>query len=160
MSDTIKSRGRTIHKSSIEQLALKELVAMYNDAAEDLDMKPVKKFSDRKSAVRRTWEIMEKWAAQDETTGRKPRGMRFVFPVTDDVKPVRAGTSRAKLVELLSREGGASFDECMNTVWGDRRDLSPEKKIKATYEGIRLLHYFSGYGLKQDENGNIHLVTA
>lgn len=92
---------------------------------------------------------------QVEKKARKPRGMRFVFPVGDEIKPVRAGTFRAKLVELFSTGKGATFDEAMAATWGSKEGMDEETAKKTTYEGIRLLHYYVGYGMKQDADGRI-----
>lgn len=86
---------------------------------------------------------------------RKPRGMRFVFPADKEIKPVREGTFRAKLVELFSTGKGATFDEAMAATWGSKKDMDVETAKKTTYEGIRLLHYYVGYGMKQDADGRI-----
>lgn len=90
-----------------------------------------------------------------EPKARKPRGMRFVFPVGDEIKPVRAGTFRAKLVELFSTKPGATFDEALAATWGSKEGMDPEVAKKTCYEGIRLLHYYVGYGMKQDADGRI-----
>jgi hypothetical protein len=81
---------------------------------------------------------------------RKPRGMRFFFPVADEIKNVRPGTHRATLVELLSTKEGASFEECQAATGWDK---------KTCYEGIRLLHSYVGYGMTQDAEGRIKLKT-
>ncbi len=82
---------------------------------------------------------------------RKVREMRFVFPAKDEIKGHRPGTHRSTLVELLSREEGATFEECQKATGWDK---------KTTYEGIRLLHYYVGYGMKQDDDGRIHLKSS
>lgn len=94
-------------------------------------------------------------APAPEKKARKPRGMRFVFPVGDEIKPVRAGTFRAKLVELFSTKPGATFDEALAATWGSKEGMDPEVAKKTCYEGIRLLHYYVGYGMKQDADGRI-----
>jgi len=86
---------------------------------------------------------------------RKPRGMRFVFPAGDEIKSVRPGTFRAKLVELFSTGKGATFDEAMAATWGSKKGMDEETAKKTTYEGIRLVHYYVGYGMKQDADGRI-----
>lgn len=88
---------------------------------------------------------------------RKVRGMRFVFPVGDEIKEARKGTNRALLIELMSRPEGATFDECMAETWGKSTVMDDETKRKTTYEGIRLVHYYCGYGMSQDAEGRIRL---
>lgn len=81
---------------------------------------------------------------------RKRRGFRFVFPKKDEIKTARAGSKRAQVVELLSRPEGATLAEIMEaTGWSE----------KDAYEGTRLVHFYLGYGMKQDENGRVRLVS-
>lgn len=96
-----------------------------------------------------------KAAAPKEPKARKPRGMRFVFPVGDEIKEVRPGTYRAKLVELFSAKSGATFDEALAATWGSKEGMDEEVAKKTCYEAIRLLHYYVGYGMKQDADGRI-----
>lgn len=160
---------------NIEELTTSELVSIHNLASQNMGGGRVNRFSDKATALKRTraklLEFIEFLENGDEAEpekakktpspkkgGRKKRGMRFVFPKTDEVKKTREGTNRAKLIELLSREKGASFEECMAATWGPRKDMSEEQKVTTTYEGIRLLHYYVGYGMRQDEAGRIYLV--
>lgn len=80
---------------------------------------------------------------------RKRRGFRFVFPKKDEIKSCREGTKRAQVVELLSREEGATLEEIMAATGWSQKDA---------YEGTRLIHFYLGYGMKQDENGRVRLV--
>lgn len=96
-----------------------------------------------------------KAAEPKEPKARKPRGMRFVFPVGDEIKEVRPGTNRAKLVELFTTGKGVTFDEALAATWGAKGDMDAEVAKKTCYEAIRLLHYYVGYGMKQDADGRI-----
>lgn len=161
------ANGDRVSKTSLESKTNAELVEIYNEHAELIGGTTVKKFADSKTALRRTWNCLVAWVeagaptkSKETKKKRKPRGMRFVFPVGDEIKPVRENTNRHKLLKLLQRKNGATFEECLKATWGDRTDMTDEIKVKATYEGIRLLHYYSGYGLRQDEKGRIHAVTA
>jgi hypothetical protein len=183
---------------NLETLAGPQLVALYNEKAPLVGDKPVSKFSDRSTAIKRVRALLTKIGETktvtdetDEDTGipdflkkdavsnpinppapkakaepkakaapkpkaekkvieRKPRGMRFFFPVADEIKNVRPGTHRATLVELLSTKEGASFEECQAATGWDK---------KTCYEGIRLLHSYVGYGMTQDAEGRIKLKT-
>lgn len=89
-------------------------------------------------------------AAEKAPKERKVRGFRFKFMKRDEIKGVKEGSKRAKLLALLKQEGGATFEECMAETGWNRKDC---------YEGIRLLHYYVGYGLNQDEStGKIWVV--
>lgn len=79
---------------------------------------------------------------------RKRRGFRFVFPKKDEIKTARPGSKRAKVVELLSRPEGATLAEIMaETGWSE----------KDAYEGTRLVHFYLGHGMTQDEQGRVRL---
>lgn len=83
-------------------------------------------------------------------TERKTRGFRFKFCKRDTIKEVKEGSKRFALLQLLKQEGGATFEECMAETGWNRKDC---------YEGIRLLHYYVGYGLNMDETtGKIWIV--
>ena len=76
---------------------------------------------------------------------RKP----FEYPKKDEIKSHRPGTKRAKTIELLSREEGAKMEEIKETNgWND---------VQA-FQGVTLLHTYLGYGLNEDEDGNIFLI--
>lgn len=81
-----------------------------------------------------------------EKKARKPRGISFNFLAKAgedgkaDIKKIRPGTKRALIIDLLSRPNGATFDECRKETDWD---------VKTCYEGIRLLHFYVGYGIEQ-----------
>lgn len=80
----------------------------------------------------------------------KTRGFRFKFQKRDEIKSVKAGSKRAALLAALQAPGGATFEECMAVTGWNRKDC---------YEAIRLLHYYVGYGLNQDDQtGKIWVV--
>jgi hypothetical protein len=88
--------------------------------------------------------------APKEAKPRKLRGFRFVWkPKAKDEQTVpREGTFRSTLIKLLSRENGATFAECMAATWGTKKDMEPEIQVKTTYEAMRLLHTYCGYGMR------------
>lgn len=181
----------------LDEQSAPELASLYRLVASNLGEPEVRRFSDKPTAVKRTWAILERYAASDAAsepvqgpgeilvneTGtkltpgdepnsfklelspedkakveapvadapkakveRKKRGMRFVFPAESEVKEAREGTARAAALALLKREGGASFAEVMEaTGWNE----------KQAYEGIRIIHYYLGWGMKQDAEGRI-----
>jgi hypothetical protein len=60
-------------------------------------------------------------------------------------------TKRSKVVAMLTAKGGASFEEIQAaTDWNDRD----------AYEGIRLIHSYLGYGLKETGEGKIIAFRA
>lgn len=169
--------GQSFSYEGLFSLPLSELCKVYNAAAPKVGGTPTKKFSDKVSGVKRTWAVLTKIEPEDVTpapqpkaapqpqpkvkAAGKPRGKRFVFPQGEELKKVREGTHRATLVELMSRREGATFDECLAATWGKHKDMLPEIQEKTCYEAIRLIHYYSGYGMRQTETGDrkgaIHL---
>lgn len=140
----------------LEKKSTAELVELFNSLSPE---KPVKRFSDRKTAIKRVLEQLgQKQGSPKTSPAPKPapvvtstteRRVQFDFPKKAHQKNTRQGTKRAKVMELLSRPKGATFDEVMDTIGWDRR---------TTYEGIKLLHTSVGFGLREDADGRIHLV--
>lgn len=146
----------------------------------------VAKFSDKETGVKRTLKVLDLYAREqsarvaelkaiitnpevvvtpkepvaplepqpkpaDAPKERKIRVPRFVFPLGPEIKAHRPGTARDKAVQVLSRPEGATFEEVAAATGWD--------KFKKCYEGIRLLHFYLGYGMRQDEAGRIYLRT-
>lgn len=92
---------------------------------------------------------------------RKPRGMRFVFRPEDVIKDCVGSiksvskdtrTLRQRVLAKLTTKEGGTFEEVVEIVKGfdvDRAVPSKNERRRA-YEVIRLLHYYVGYGLKQN----------
>lgn len=156
----------------LDEQSAPELASIYRLVASNLGEPEVKRFADKPTAVKRTWAILERYAATETPASapaapeapapvaeptpvadapkakaeRKKRGMRFVFPAESEIKTAREGTARAKALSLLQRPEGASFQEVMDiTGWNE----------KQAYEGIRIIHYYLGWGMKQDAEGRI-----
>lgn len=164
---------------TLDSLSTKEIVELYNRCANALGEKPVTRFSDRETAIKRTRTMIERYEMlkaskqpaympnakkpedllRKDGSPRSKRSPRFILPLGPVQKPPRPETMRAKLLALLERENGATFEEAIAGTWGEKRDMSPQKQRQTTYEAIRLLHYFNGYGLKQDADGRIRAVS-
>lgn len=157
----------------IESMTGPQLLETFNLVAANLGRGRVKRFADPATGRKRLIAILTDYASQDDAgtatdppaadppiaapepgkakTERKKRGMRFVFPAEKDIKPVREGTARAKALAILTRDGGGTFDDvCRATGWNEKK----------AYEGIRLLHYYSGYGLKEKVVDGKTIITA
>lgn len=183
-------------EADIDGLIGGELVRFYNQVAK----KPTKKFSDRKSGLKRakaawveagskaiTFEqyISEEKPGKVTKSATKPatkpakvtnvnvtvkvdkpakpakkepvkkgKGSRvhqpFNYPVGGEIKEHREGTNRANIIALLSRKNGAKIHEITKiTGWTERN----------AYDGIRMLHVQVGYGITEDLEGNIKLVS-
>lgn len=206
MTQSITLGGQTFTYDGLYSLSGPDLVKVHNLAAPKAGVEPTKRFSDKVSAVKRTWAVLTKVSdgggeepeaqrlrkdtealkalaedvkavkakaapapkakkaapAPKEKKAGKPRGKRFVFPQAEELKTkVRSGTNRATLIELMSRREGATFEECLAATWGKNKDMAPEIQAKTCYEAIRLVHYYTGYGMRQTETGErkgaIHL---
>jgi len=79
------------------------------------DLKPVKKFTDRKSAVARIWKAIQKLDAPDAppTADIAPKGKRSKKTATpkDAAPTAREGSKKAIILELLRRKEGATLAE-------------------------------------------------
>ena len=148
--------------ADLSDVSTADLLAFYNERTG----KNTTKFASRAKGQMQVWALIEAEvtaelaakaapAASEETApvekkARKSRGFRFKFCKRDTIKEVKEGSKRYALLQLLKQEGGATFEECMAETGWNRKDC---------YEGIRLLHYYVGYGLNMDETtGKIWIV--
>ncbi len=92
---------------------------------------------------------------------RKLRGMRFVFKPEDTIRECKGSlktnsgdsrTLRKRAVDTLTKGKGATFVEMQALVAAfDKERKTPTVNLeRRTYELIRLMHYYLGYGLRQD----------
>jgi hypothetical protein len=79
------------------------------------DLKPVKKFTDRKSAVARIWKAIQKLEApaapQVADVAPKAKRSRKAAKAEDGAPTAREGSKKAIVIELLRRKGGATLAE-------------------------------------------------
>lgn len=72
---------------------------------------PVKRFTDRKTAVNRMWKALINGSAKSSARSNQPRKN-----ATRPNKPTaRAGTKKAQVIRMLQRPNGASLKEIMRT---------------------------------------------
>lgn len=136
---------------TIEELPEKkipELVKLYNE----LSGKKLKTFKDKPTAIERVSELLAQRLppAQSKTKGGVRRKKRMSYPPMGEVKNHRAGTKRARVIQMLSRKRGATFAEIQDEIGWD---------YATAYEGVKLLHTYLGYGLEEDDQGRIRLLT-
>jgi hypothetical protein len=109
----------------IEMLNGDELVQLWNSFAGVTpfdDLKPVKKFTDRKTAVARIWKAVQRLDAPVAAQAAQgaPKGKKSTKKASPAKKPARAreGSKKAQVLELLRRAGGATLAEIMKaTGW-------------------------------------------
>ena len=73
----------------------------------------------------------------------------FNMPKAAEQKMPVEGSKRRVAYDLISGDNGATLEEVQTATGWNRRN---------TIEGIRLLNKHNGYGLKQTEDGRIHLA--
>lgn len=161
-----------------------DLADAYNAAASFLKEKAVSRFSDKATALKRTLAIVgrlpddappapePKVAAPAPKTAkpaktpkepveRRKRQAYFTFPVADSIRKVRDSDSlRGQCVVLLTE--GATFAQIEKLVnsFDGARGSSPGNLERRTYELIRIMHYYLGYGMTHNaESGVIKLRT-
>jgi hypothetical protein len=92
------------------------------------DLKPVKKFTDRKTAVERIWQAVQKLAPATPTVADIAPPAADVVPkkakatkaagTTNGTPTAREGSKKAIVLKMLRREGGATLAEIMSeTSW-------------------------------------------
>ncbi len=119
------------------------------------DLKPVKKFTDRKTAVARIWRAIQaltptpaRQAAQDA-----PKKTKATNEATQ-TKDARQGSKKAIVLELLRRPEGATLAEIMSaTAWQPhsvRGFISGAlgKKMGLTFESIKTAEGVRAYRIK------------
>lgn len=103
-------------------------------------------------------------SGKKRASSRQKREMYFVFRPLKEIKAARPGTLRHGVLEKLLSEGMLfsevvdavkAFDETRRRAGVDMKgsDAHPERRA---YEVVRLIHYYLGYGLRQDPDGRIH----
>lgn len=118
----------------------RQLAELHNELAE----RPVKKFRDRSTALARVTPLVE-----DRLRGVPVRRRKvFNLPGLKTRRPHRRGTKRAILVLLLTRPGGATFEQCMAvTGW----------PYKTCYDILVSLNEYNGFEIRETK-GRIRLI--
>src|SRR5579884_1920893 len=81
------------------------------------ELKPVKKFTDRKTAVARIWKAIQRLdaapAPQAADVAPKAKGPRKAAKSEDATPTAREGSKKAVVIDLLKRPDGASLKDIM-----------------------------------------------
>jgi len=122
------------------------------------DLKPVKKFTDRKTAVARIWRAIQALTpeAAPQAAPAAPKQAKAAKHATpgDTAKPAREGSKKAIVLELLRRPEGATLQEIMAaTQWqahSVRGFLSGAlgKKMGITVESLKPAEGVRAYRIK------------
>lgn len=141
----------------INEMSLAELASTYNGLVADTDGKPVKKFKDRKTGIRRVRLLIhELYQAENdpELTGDGQEPVEedevasdyLVLPQKERIGVHRPSTRRGTLISLCLREGGATLEELMDASGWTASQVRTN---------LRLINRHVGHGIREDENGFI-----
>jgi hypothetical protein len=105
-----------------------------------------------------------------EKKEREPRGKYFMFPArpTEEQKEIKENTMRGILYRLMSRSYGATFEQLYKDTWETKIGtknaagtvMTEEIALKTTYEAIRLVHYFNGFGIYHAANDHLFVWST
>ena len=177
---SVTFQGIQFTEAMLAEESMGDLLKTYNKIAGQHNEKPVNKFSDKKSAVRRVWAMLQKHGkatkkGAKERAERRVRSKRFNYVAVGQPKPVREDTPenpvlRHRLILQLMTPEGCSVNKAIEIVKkfdADRKRLDKDIYSKPgtietrAYEGLRLVHYYANYSLKQEGDGDdapIHIV--
>lgn len=168
---TILSTAKTIEQD-IKNASTNDLLETYNAITGE----ELKKFRDRATAERRTWAMINRLAPGEDVSKpstkakvvekvipkkavaapvtKAKRTMRFCFAPHNksDLKEPRKTSLRGQLFDLFKERGerGLLFSEVQAKF--------PHWKKTDVYEGIRLIHFTTGYGMwSNEESGDIRI---
>lgn len=181
----LDSKGTTPANTTVlSERGPSELCMLHNMVAEAFDKKrAVNRFADKEAALRRTWKILEDYAkatgqqvapvkekkakpepkspAPKNPGERRKRIMRFTFAPDPEIRPLKdMSTLRGQCVTML--KAGATFTEVEALVekFDAAENREPKNVTRRSYELVRIMHYYLGYGIKHDiESGIITLYT-
>lgn len=125
----------------LEKKPMAKLVEIHNELNPD---KPVKKFKNKTVAARAILELLAR--------PPKPKKDRYYvkinYPFKGKIKPYSLGTKRATLIAML-RKGTTrkQIEEVLG--WG----------LTVARQNIRIVHRVHGYGIKEDDQGVLRLIS-
>lgn len=170
---SVTYQGIQFNEKMLSEEAMPDLLKTYNKIATAHGETVVKKFADKKTAVRRVWAILQKHGKETKKVAKEPgekkvRTKRFNYVAVGAPKPSREDSEenpvlRNMLLTRLNTPAGISFNEAIDIVNEfDARRKKIKKPIRnngktievRAYEGLRLIHYYLNYSLKQDGEGD------
>jgi hypothetical protein len=122
------------------------------------DLKPVKKFTDRKTAVARIWRAIQALTptAAPQAAAVAPRKTKAVRLATldDGANPAREGSKKAIVLELLRRPEGATLADLMSATGWQAHSVrgfisgALGKKMGLTVESLKTAEGARAYRMK------------
>lgn len=133
----------------LTEMSTLDLVLYYNEIS---GCPPIKKFSDRATALRRVQQaidaakVVEK--PEEEIAKKTADPTRFDLPAKDVIKPHRPTGDRGTAIAMLLK--GCTLEELVAaTSWG----------VKRTPNRILAIHRDQGYGVQETDKGVITIFT-
>lgn len=157
MDNFISRSFGAVTMETLGKLTMAQLVTLYNEAKRTIDP-PVREFADYSTALKvvipllfpdkgeRVYLTVEGQTIENVKRRRKP----YRLPCKRRSGNIRPGTTRGRLVEILVRPEGATFNECMAETRLSRQRLMAE---------ITGLNLRFGFGVHEDDDGTIRLIT-
>lgn len=150
-----------------------QMVAMYNATAQQINdgtggnlrtkmliVAPTKRFPNKEAGIKRLMaNITDLFEMEREATRRKPapkpsaprRGTGINLAPKDKVYPCRPGTKQAILVDMLSREQGATMGELLEALSGGKKPWQ-EVTVKSGLSWD--MNKVKGYGIRTTKRGD------
>lgn len=171
MTNLVNLNGVAISIDTLENDKMEVLISFYNEAARSFNETEVKRFADRKTALARTTKMLlrlpafeikpealakekaKKAPSQPRAATPRSNIIQFNLPLLSGqvIKAPREG-SRRHIVWRMLLSPGATFEEVHAATWASEvaKGKTDAHARRMTYEGIRLLHFYCGYGLRMD----------
>lgn len=147
-------------KRNLDTLSSKQLVDTYNEAANVLGRKPVKKFKDKATAIARTDAILNELPAPAaKAKAKAPRSKDINLPFIGQLHKVRANTLNENLV--VAMRGGATLSELAELVAEYDRELgnTPKDCEPRARQMVRALHTYTGLGINTVD-GRLFIIES
>ena len=145
-------------KTNLKNLTGSALVKMYNEAAEALGRKTVKKFSNKQTSIKRTTAILSELKPAAKTT-RKPK--TYDLPFVGLQHKLRSGSIRDRFFAAMSAKGGASSDDLSEIVAEfDAERGTGGSTIRRARSYVRIMHTYHGFGIRQLSDGNLVVIAS
>jgi hypothetical protein len=146
---SITFNDKSFDREDLNSLSGPELVILFNRLAAKLPgMNTIKRFADKKAALKRTWDALNTWAdlevqkepakvpapvsvaprgkekpTQAPEAKKAPKVSRGtnVQPAGHAPLPCREGSKQAMLLDVLARPGGATMEELLDALSGGKK---------------------------------------
>ena len=135
-------------RSDLTHLSGPQLVMLHNMVAREAGKPEVKRFADKSKGVDRTWDLFKDKClkvASKIPEKRRSRGINL-SPI-EPIRSCRAGSKQSIMVDLLSREQGASLVELREALSGGKkpwRDVTIKSGLNWDMNKVK------GYGVRTE----------